>query len=122
MSTIGPMAVAHTLVRLLFDEVDQELLTEPAAERILRYTLYDLIAMDGWHNTAAYDLILKVWELHPWVTGAFAFHEIYLPCGQEEMVDTGVDGIGHTPVTCSRPKGHIIDHWDEDENLEWPVS
>lgn len=67
---------------------------------------------------------LRSWDHVPWVVEAFSKCEIYLRCPAVGQLH--IDNLGAIPlvceVVCSLPKGHTVDHFDEEEDLEWPLT
>jgi hypothetical protein len=55
-----------------------------------------------------------------WVVKAFARAEVYVPCGAK----TEAESLrGHKMyLTCELPRGHLVDHRDEEYETEWPVA
>lgn len=102
--------VADQLVR----EVSLGNVTEGAAERIAKY-LIQALQHRGWDTEGE---SLGEYQHLPWMVDAFKFNEVYLSCEVTAELDTVDNWV---LVACSLPRGHLINHYDEEEGLEWEV-
>jgi hypothetical protein len=64
---------------------------------------------------------LGEWRYIPWVVRAFAKCEVYCRCGETAFLqDDETTPFGQN-VECGLPQGHTVDHFDDEEMLEWPI-
>jgi hypothetical protein len=68
------------------------------------------------------DEVLDYYRNVPWVVSAFSRAMIYIPCHASEQLEASYAPAGIITVTCELPLGHKVDHYDEEEDLEWPIA
>ena len=122
MSKVGFNGYARILIQGLDVEVFYGNVSPETATRILKPVLEALLD-DGWEPEEAQG-ILERFADHDWIVGVFRENEIYLPCGAHEVLEDGGEEGGNWGiwVTCVLPKDHTVDHFDDNEDLTWPVT
>lgn len=116
MGWSGGTNVVQPVVEGLMQAVEADTLSPASAEDVLHLLIKSCQDAD-WDSEGD---VLDEYQDIPWVVEAFKRAEFYLVCGESIKAESLQ---GHTMrLVCELPRGHTVDHRDEDYETEWPLA